>query len=432
MKSNLKLIIIITLLFFQLNSNLAFSIASEPIISSESAVLIEIESGEILYEKNSDRPMFPASTTKIMTALLTLENLNLSDKITVPEDMGPADGSAMYLLPGETFSVRELLDGLLVKSANDAAVLLARTISGDTDKFAILMNQRAKEIGCKNTHFANPNGLHNPNHTISAYDMALIAREAMKNEILKSIVSQVNVTLNETAQPPEKRYFRNTNRFLWSESKIILNNEYIPIKYDVVDGIKTGYTGEAGNCLVSSGEKNGIRVISVIFKSQGYEVYRDSRILLDYGFDNFEKKALISKNTVLGTHPIKYSAQGSLEYGTKNDYIIPYIKSKLPVYNTKIVINDINLPIVKDDLVGKIIISNDKVTKELNLYAMNHVESVFSLSNIKNILINSINSDFKYVLYGIVSISLAFVGFRFYIYSKKRKRLKRKSYNKLY
>lgn len=432
MKSNLKLIIIITLLFFQLNSNLAFSIASEPIISSESAVLIEIESGEILYEKNSDRPMFPASTTKIMTALLTLENLNLSDKITVPEDMGPADGSAMYLLPGETFSVRELLDGLLVKSANDAAVLLARTISGDTDKFAILMNQRAKEIGCKNTHFANPNGLHNPNHTISAYDMALIAREAMKNEILKSIVSQVNVTLNETAQTPEKRYFRNTNRFLWSESKIILNNEYIPIKYDVVDGIKTGYTGEAGNCLVSSGEKNGIRVISVIFKSQGYEVYRDSRILLDYGFDNFEKKALISKNTVLGTHPIKYSAQGSLEYGTKDDYIIPYIKSKLPVYNTKIVINDIDLPIVKDDLVGKIIISNDKVTKELNLYAMNHVESVFSLSNIKNILINSINSDFKYVLYGIVSISLAFVGFRFYIYSKKRKRLKRKSYNKLY
>ena len=432
MKSNLKLIIIITLLFFQLNSNLAFSIASEPIISSESAVLIEIESGEILYEKNSDRPMFPASTTKIMTALLTLENLNLSDKITVPEDMGPADGSAMYLLPGETFSVRELLDGLLVKSANDAAVLLARTISGDTDKFAILMNQRAKEIGCKNTHFANPNGLHNPNHTISAYDMALIAREAMKNEILKSIVSQVNVTLNETAQTPEKRYFRNTNRFLWSESKIILNNEYIPIKYDVVDGIKSGYTGEAGNCLVSSGEKNGIRVISVIFKSQGYEVYRDSRILLDYGFDNFEKKALISKNTVLGTHPIKYSAQGSLEYGTKDDYIIPYIKSKLPVYNTKIVINDIDLPIVKDDLVGKIIISNDKVTKELNLYAMNHVESVFSLSNIKNILINSINSDFKYVLYGIVSISLAFVGFRFYIYSKKRKRLKRKSYNKLY
>lgn len=432
MKSNLKLIIIITLLFFQLNSNLAFSIASEPVISSESAVLIEIDSGEILYEKNSDRPMFPASTTKIMTALLTLENLNLSDKITVPEDMGPADGSAMYLLPGETFSVRELLDGLLVKSANDAAVLLARTISGDTDKFAILMNQRAKEIGCKNTHFANPNGLHNPNHTISAYDMALIAREAMKNEILKSIVSQVNVTLNETAQTPEKRYFRNTNRFLWSESKIILNNEYIPIKYDVVDGIKTGYTGEAGNCLVSSGEKNGIRVISVIFKSQGYEVYRDSRILLDYGFDNFEKKALISKNTVLGTHPIKYSAQGSLEYGTKDDYIIPYIKSKLPVYNTKIVINDIDLPIVKDDLVGKIIISNDKVTKELNLYAMNHVESVFSLSNIKNILINSINSDFKYVLYGIVSISLAFVGFRFYIYSKKRKRLKRKSYNKLY
>lgn len=432
MKLNLRLILITTLLFLQLNSSLAFSISSEPAISSESAVLIEMDSGEILYDKNSDKPMFPASTTKIMTAMLALENLKLSDKITVPDDMGPADGSAMYLLPGETFTVKELLNGLLVKSANDAAVLLARTISGDTDKFAILMNKRAKEIGCKNTHFTNPNGLHNPNHTISAYDMALIAREAMKNETFKSIVSQVNVILNETAQTPEKRYFRNTNKFLWSQSKIILNNEYVPIQYDVIDGIKTGYTGEAGNCLVSSGEKNGIRVISVIFKSQGYDVYRDSRLLLDYGFDNFEKKVLINKNTVLGKYPINYASQGSLSYGSKEDFIVPYIKSKLPVYNTRFVINDLNLPINKGDLVGKIIISNDNLNKELNIYAMNDVESIFSLSNIKNILINTINSNFKYVLYAIISISLAFIGFRFYIYRKKRNRLKRKSYNKLY
>ncbi len=432
MKYNFKIILILTLIVSQLNPLLTFAISEEPSISSESAVLIEIDSGEILYEKNSDKPMYPASTTKIMTALLTLENLNLNDKITVPEDMGPADGSAMYLLPGEIFTVKELLEGLLVKSANDSAVLLAKTISGDINTFAILMNERAKEIGCKNTNFANPNGLHNPSHTISAYDMALIAREALKNETFKSMVSQVNVTLHETAQTPEKRYFRNTNRFLWSQSKIILNNEYIPIQYDVVDGIKTGYTEEAGNCLVSSGEKNGIRVISVIFKSKGFEVYRDSRILLDYGFDNFEKKALIKKDMVLGSHPIKYSAQGSLEYGAKEDYIVPYIKSKLPVYNTKIVINELDLPIQKDDLVGKIIISNKKITKELNLYAINSVESVFSLLYIKNILINTINSDFKYIIYSVLFILVAFIGFRYYKYSKKRKRLKRKSYRNLY
>ena len=132
---------IITILFFNLFISSSFASPIEPDISAESAILIEIDSGEILYEKNANAPMYPASTTKIMTALLALEHLNLEDKITVPEDMGPADGSAMYLLPGEVFTVRELLDGLLVKSANDAAVLLARTISGDIQSFATLITK---------------------------------------------------------------------------------------------------------------------------------------------------------------------------------------------------------------------------------------------------------------------------------------------------
>lgn len=423
---------IITILFFNLFISSSFASPIEPDISAESAILIEIDSGEILYEKNANVPMYPASTTKIMTALLALEHLNLEDKITVPEDMGPADGSAMYLLPGEVFTVRELLDGLLVKSANDAAVLLARTISGDIQSFATLMNQRAKDIGCTNTSFANPNGLHDPSHTISAHDMALIAREAMKNATFRELVSQVNVTLDETPQTPEKRYFRNTNRFLWSTSKIIYNNEYIPIKYEVVDGIKTGYTGEAGNCLVSSGKKNNIRVISVVFKASGYDVYRDSRLLLDYGFDNFEKKTLIKKDTVLGSQPINYSSQGSLEYGTKEDFVVPYLKSSLPVYNTKIMLNDLKLPISKGDIVGKLVISNDKSTNELTLFALNNVESIFNLNFIKQIFTYNSSSILKYLGYSLSSLFVLFIGFRYYVYCKRKKRLKRKSYRKLY
>ena len=423
---------IITILFFNLFISSSFASPIEPDISAEAAILIEIDSGEILYEKNANAPMYPASTTKIMTALLALEHLNLEDKITVPEDMGPADGSAMYLLPGEVFTVRELLDGLLVKSANDAAVLLARTISGDIQSFATLMNQRAKDIGCTNTSFANPNGLHDPSHTISAHDMALIAREAMKNATFRELVSQVNVTLDETPQTPEKRYFRNTNRFLWSTSKIIYNNEYIPIKYEVVDGIKTGYTGEAGNCLVSSGEKNDIRVISVVFKASGYDVYRDSRLLLDYGFDNFEKKTLIKKDTVLGSQPINYSSLGSLEYGTKEDFVIPYLKSSLPVYNTKIMLNDLKLPISKGDIVGKLVISNDKSTNELTLFALNNVESIFNLNFIKQIFTYNSSSILKYLGYSLSSLFVLFIGFRYYVYCKRKKRLKRKSYRKLY
>ncbi|WP_313568599.1 D-alanyl-D-alanine carboxypeptidase family protein [Acetoanaerobium noterae] len=423
---------IITILFFNLFISSSFASPIEPDISAEAAILIEIDSGEILFEKNANAPMYPASTTKIMTALLALEHLDLEDKITVPEDMGPADGSAMYLLPGEVFTVRELLDGLLVKSANDAAVLLARTISGDIQSFATLMNQRAKDIGCTNTSFANPNGLHDPSHTISAHDMALIAREAMKNATFREIVSQVNVTLDETPQTPEKRYFRNTNRFLWSTSKIILNNEYIPIKYEVVDGIKTGYTGEAGNCLVSSGKKNDIRVISVVFKASGYDVYRDSRLLLDYGFDNFEKKTLIKKDTVLGSQPINYSSQGSLEYGTKEDFVVPYLKSSLPVYNTKIMLNDLKLPISKGDIVGKLVISNDKSTNELTLFALNNVESIFNLNFIKQIFTYNSSSILKYLGYSLSSLFVLFIGFRYYVYCKRKKRLKRKSYRKLY
>jgi len=423
---------IITILFFNLFISSSFASPIEPDISAEAAILIEIDSGEILYEKNANAPMYPASTTKIMTALLALEHLNLEDKITVPEDMGPADGSAMYLLPGEVFTVRELLDGLLVKSANDAAVLLARTISGDIQSFATLMNQRAKDIGCTNTSFANPNGLHDPSHTISAHDMALIAREAMKNATFRELVSQVNVTLDETPQTPEKRYFRNTNRFLWSTSKIIYNNEYIPIKYEVVDGIKTGYTGEAGNCLVSSGKKNNIRVISVVFKASGYDVYRDSRLLLDYGFDNFEKKTLIKKDTVLGSQPINYFSQGSLEYGTKEDFVVPYLKSSLPVYNTKIMLNDLKLPISKGDIVGKLVISNDKSTNELTLFALNNVESIFNLNFIKQIFTYNSSSILKYLGYSLSSLFVLFIGFRYYVYCKRKKRLKRKSYRKLY
>ena len=423
---------IITILFFNLFISSSFASPIEPDISAEAAILIEIDSGEILYEKNANAPMYPASTTKIMTALLALEHLNLEDKITVPEDMGPADGSAMYLLPGEVFTVRELLDGLLVKSANDAAVLLARTISGDIQSFATLMNQRAKDIGCTNTSFVNPNGLHDPSHTISAHDMALIAREAMKNATFRELVSQVNVTLDETPKTPEKRYFRNTNRFLWSTSKIIYNNEYIPIKYEVVDGIKTGYTGEAGNCLVSSGKKNDIRVISVVFKASGYDVYRDSRLLLDYGFDNFEKKTLIKKDTVLGSQPINYSSQGSLEYGTNEDFVIPYLKASLPVYNTKIMLNDLKLPISKGDIVGKLVISNDKSTNELTLFALNNVESIFNLNFIKQIFTYNSSSILKYLGYSLSSLFVLFIGFRYYVYCKRKKRLKRKSYRKLY
>jgi len=401
-------------------------------ISAEGAVLIEYETGKILYSKNADKPMYPASTTKVLTALLALEHLDLNKVITVPEDMGPAEGSAMYLLPGERFTVRNLLDALMVKSANDAAVLLAKEISGSVESFSVLMNERAKELGAKNSNFKNPNGLPDSEHVVSPHDMALITKEAMKNNVFRELVSQVNVTLDETEQTPEKRYFRNTNRFLWSTSKIIYNNEYIPIKYDYIDGVKTGYTGEARNCLVTSGEKNGIRFIAVVFKAEGYEVYRDSRILMDYGFENFSLKSIIQKDNVLGTEEFPKTIQGSLDYGTTKDMIDVFNQNESPVYNTEIIINNLQFPVYKGDIVGKVIVTRDSFMEELDLIAFNDLESKFTVSYAMTVFSDNIPRFLFYSFISFVIFILSIFALRLIMLRKRRKRMRRKKYKNIY
>jgi len=350
-------------------------------LNCSTAVLIEEDTGKILYEKQKDAPVYPASTTKIMTALLTLEHLNLNQKITVPEDMGPADGSAMYLLPGETFTVEELLQGLLIKSANDAAILLAKTISGSVEEFSNLMNQRAQEIGCQNTHFVNPNGLHDPNHTTSAYDLALISKEAMKNPKFKELVSTDFVQIHATDQTPEIRYFRNTNKFLWAEQTIDYKGTTIPIKYDVVDGIKTGYTPEAGKCLVSSGEKNGIRLIAVVMKNEGLEVYANSRKLLEYGFQNFTKKKILTANQVAGRTVFIDSLEKNLDFYVKEDYYtVENINSKTEIEQEVSLNENIKLPIHVDDEIGTLKLKeNGVILVELPIFAKNEIHSIYSL-----------------------------------------------------
>lgn len=350
-------------------------------LNCSTAVLIEEDTGKILYEKQKDAPVYPASTTKIMTALLTLEHLNLNQKITVPEDMGPADGSAMYLLPGETFTVEELLQGLLIKSANDAAILLAKTISGSVEEFSNLMNQRAQEIGCQNTYFVNPNGLHDPNHTTSAYDLALISKEAMKNPKFKELVSTDFVQIHATDQTPEIRYFRNTNKFLWAEQTIDYKGTTIPIKYDVVDGIKTGYTPEAGKCLVSSGEKNGIRLIAVVMKNEGLEVYANSRKLLEYGFQNFTKKKILTANQVAGRTVFIDSLEKNLDFYVKEDYYtVENINSKTEIEQEVSLNENIKLPIHVDDEIGTLKLKeNGVILVELPIFAKNEIHSIYSL-----------------------------------------------------
>ncbi len=271
---------------------------SEADIVADAAILMDQESGQILFQKNINKIMYPASITKIMTAILVLEDLELSDPVVIDAKSPFTDGSRIYVIENEIFSVDQLLKATMIESANDAAVALAIYHSGSVEAFCAKMNERAAELGALNTNFVNPNGLPHKEHVTTAYDMALIGKHAMNIPELQEIVTTVRYQIPPTNKQDETRYLTNSNRFLYGEGSknlINYNGNTINIKYDAVKGLKTGYTVAAGQTFVAYGEKDGKKLISVILKSEGKNLYTDTRRLLDYGFDNFERKELIAK-----------------------------------------------------------------------------------------------------------------------------------------
>ncbi|MDR5658051.1 D-alanyl-D-alanine carboxypeptidase family protein [Serpentinicella sp. ANB-PHB4] len=370
----IKLTTFITTLLFIIIT--ASSVSASPQITAPNAILMDYQTGEILYEKNAHTPAYPASTTKVLTALIVLENLDLNEYITVDEDLFVI-GSSMYLKKGETFTVDELLQALLIRSANDVAEVFATHISGSVEAFADLMNQRAEELGASDSHFTNPHGLPDDNHVSTAYDLALISRSAMENERFREIVNTTRLTFDPTEQTPETRYFRNTNRFLWGTGgahQILYNGQYIDIKYDKVDGIKTGYTGQAGNCLVSSAVNEDQRLISVVLGTVGTNVYLDSRTLLDYGFDNYKLLNLINKSSVeqIDNLMIKNGTSNSLTAFPESDlWAAVSINTHEVPYEKQIVLNeDLIAPIEEGQLIGEIRFLKNNQIISTNLLAM--------------------------------------------------------------
>lgn len=258
-----------------------------PSIRGESAYLIDYQSGQELYTKNADEKLFPASTTKILTGLLTIEHGHLDDKVTISNtvlDNNLVYGTRINLQPGEQLTVRDLLYATLLYSANDAAVALAEYVGGSVPNFVSMMNDRAKQIGATNTHFVNPSGLTDSGHYTSAHDLALIAKEAYQNKLFDQIVNTKNYTIqrSKNIQPTE----------MVSENKLLWNNPD-------VNGIKTGYTGEALNCYVASATKDGRTEIGVILKAPGGTIWSDMTSLLDYGFSEYSNTIYKPAGTVL-------------------------------------------------------------------------------------------------------------------------------------
>ena len=374
--------------------NMSFALENNIEISAPSAILIESKTGRILYEKNSEEKRYPASTTKIMTALLTLENVeDLQSKATVSYNAVfsvPSGYSVDTLKVGEELSIEELLYALLVKSSNEAANVLAEYVAGNVDSFATMMNTRAAELGCKNTNFVNPNGIHNENHYSTAYDLSLIAKEAMKNETFRKIVSTVSHTLPST------------NKYEQTDRNLITTNDLINKKnknyYEYAIGIKTGYTAYAKNCLVAGANKDGVELISVVLGTDKKEINglskrdTDTKTLFEYVYNNFsQKKVSTARETVVGKTKIKGATTETknLDLNTDSDINILVTNDKeKDEINGEIKLNeDIKAPIAKGDTLGTITYNSDGIEYTANVIAANDVQKSNLILNILRILL---------------------------------------------
>ncbi len=252
-----------------------------PPTESATAAVMDIDTGTFLYSKGGTEKMYPASVTKIMTALLLVENCDLDDEITFSEIVYDLEEGSSHLgiQPGEKMRLRDAAYGLMLASANDIANGIAEYMGGSLSGFADLMNARAAELGCVNTHFANPHGLYQDDHYTCAHDMALIAAAAYRNPLFREIVTTHEYTIPETNLTEEERSFLNHHKMMHEDEEFYR---------DWCTGGKTGYTSQCLNTLVTYGEKDGERLVSVVFRAEGSEVaYRDSTEILEYGFDAF-------------------------------------------------------------------------------------------------------------------------------------------------
>ncbi len=299
----------------------AKALSDPPQIGAKAAVLLEASTGKVLFAQNAQAQLPMASTTKIMTALLAIEEGDLEEMVTTDASAYGVEGSSIYLQLEETISLRDLLYGLMLASGNDAAVAIAVHIANGVEQFAARMNERAREIGAVNTNFVTPNGLPDENHYTTAYDLALIAAEAMKNETFREIVS---TQYYRTETGAVARTFKNKNQILW--------------KYEGGNGIKTGYTQAAGRCLVFAAEREGMQLVGVVLSCPN--MFEDAMALLDYGMDNYEMRPLVQEGDRIANVYVAGGMKKRLALCAPADIMVPVEKDGSSTYRTRVILPD--------------------------------------------------------------------------------------------
>lgn len=377
-KSIIKLIIILAIFITQTIT--CYANTEIPNISAGSAILIDSNSEKVLYSKNSDQKMYPASTTKILTAILAIEHCNLEDTVTVPVEAImniPSGYTVVSLQPGEKLSVSSLLQLMMVHSANDAANVLAFHISGSIESFATLMNTKIAELGLKNTHFTNPSGQHDNNHYTTAYDLAILMKYCMKNTTFRNYAGLKSCIIPATNKY-EQRVFSTTNELLIYDNREIESNYYY--KYAIAG--KTGFTSEAKNCLVAVSNKDNFELISVILAvgvlpNNISGRFTETKLLFDYGYNNYTIRKIRDQNAIATNVDISNATKEtkSLDLLLTDDIIAIINQSDLETEFTPEIKIDENLfaPIAQNQIVGTISYEIEGITYTSKLFASHSV-----------------------------------------------------------
>lgn len=277
-----------------------------PEVESPSVILMEMSTGTVLYEKDSMSQNYPASITKIMTTLIALENSDLNEIVTFSDDaINNTEGSGIFRDYGEQMTMEQCLYAVMLNSANECAYAVAEHVGGTVENFVDMMNAKAKELGCTNTHFANPHGLFDENHYTSCYDMALIARAAYQNETFRIITGTARYTIPPTNKHDEQTDLQNHNEMLYPFKTM-------KYRYDYCTGGKTGYTDVARSTLVTYAEKDGMSLVCVVMHTESPSQWTDSRNLFDFAFDNFQVYNIADNET-------KYDTSEAIEVGALNN-----------------------------------------------------------------------------------------------------------------
>lgn len=322
--------------------------------SASSAILVEAESGRVLYEHNAHEPRLIASITKLMTALVALESgCDLQTPVTIPPEAVGVEGSSIYLQPGETTTLEVLLYGMMLKSGNDAAMSIACLCGGTPEAFVDQMNQKAAELGMTNSHFENPHGLNAEGHYSSAYDMALLARACLENETLAKIVSTKYASFGS-------RSFRNHNKLLWN--------------YEGCIGLKTGYTEKAGRTLVSAAEKNGMTLIAVTLSAP--DDWNDHAKLFDWGFQNYTMVEVTQEGAVWGRLPVSGGLNSFVSAAAANPMRYPLKADDRPELGVRWDVERVTAPIQQGNTLGSFYMTcNGETVAEVPLTATQSVHA---------------------------------------------------------